>query len=83
MIPASHSSRCFVLILAGLLFLGPLASPILAAEPSTCPASATMPAVLVGGMMDGIVGNRQSMIRFAFVGFGIGILILVTATRKH
>jgi len=33
--------------------------------------------------MDGVLGNRTRMVQFAFAGFGIGILILVTATRKH
>jgi hypothetical protein len=80
---ASRFSRCRVVILAGLLALGLSASPLLAAEPTACTAGATVPAALVGGMMDGVVGNRQRMTQFAFVGFGIGVLILVTATRKH
>ena len=37
----------------------------------------------MGGFMENVVGNRQRMIQFAFVGFAIGVLILVTATRKH
>ena len=56
------------------------ASP--AARAATVAVSA-LPAVVIGGFTDYVVGNRQRMTQFAFVGFGIGILILVTATRKH
>jgi hypothetical protein len=78
-----QSSRWFVVILTGLLFLGPLAAPAVAAEPSPPHSATALPGALFGGMMDNVLGNRQRMIQFAFVGFGIGVLILVTATRKH
>jgi hypothetical protein len=33
--------------------------------------------------MDSVVGNRSRMIQFAFIGFAIGVAILVTATRRY
>ena len=38
---------------------------------------------LFAGMTDGIIGNRSKMIQTAFIGFAIGVFILMTATRKH
>jgi hypothetical protein len=38
---------------------------------------------LFAGITDGIIGNRSRMIQTAFIGFAIGVFILMTATRKH
>ena len=85
MTPTSHTSRWLVLLLAGLLGLGELASPVVAAESSAAsPAAAlTAPAAVFGGLGDYIIGNRSRMIQCAFIGFVIGVVILMTATRKH
>ena len=41
------------------------------------------PATLFGALPGQILGNRSRMIQMAFIGFAIGIAILVTSTRKH
>jgi hypothetical protein len=82
MTTAPRPSRWLVISLLGLLLIGP--PPSAAAGESVPPAAvAARPAALMGSFMQNVVGNRQRMIQFAFVGFGIGVLILVTATRKH
>jgi hypothetical protein len=43
----------------------------------------TAPVTLFGGLFDGVLGNRSRMVQYAFIGFAIGVAILVTATRKH
>jgi len=43
----------------------------------------TAPVILFGGLFDGVLGNRSRMVQYAFIGFAIGVAILVTATRKH
>jgi hypothetical protein len=80
-------SRCLVLLLASWLTLGasPWPAPAMPvdAHPGMVKSGAAMPAALVGGFTDNVLGNRTRMIQFAFVAFAVGVLILVTATRKH
>lgn len=78
---ASKASRHLAIIFTSLLLFGP-ASSAWAGE-SRAAATSFMPAALPASFMQNVVGNRQRMVQFAFVGFGIGVLILVTATRKH
>ena len=78
---SSKASRLLAIFLMGLLLFG-LASSAWAGE-SRAAATPFMPAVLPASFMQNVVGNRQRMVQFAFIGFGIGVLILVTATRKH
>jgi hypothetical protein len=84
---SSHPCRYLLLLLAWLVVLGALTAPVNAADsaplPDTILGSATAPAALFGGFTDNVLGNRQQMVRYAFAAFGIGVLILVTATRKH
>ena len=91
MTPSSHPTRWLALLLALFVSLTE-PSPLLAAEAhhavgSTLDSRAaprgTAPSPIFAGIMDSIVGNRQRMIRFAFIGFAIGVAILMTATRKH
>ena len=84
---SSRPSRWLAFVLACLVSLGAWSTPghagqIVGPPGATCEGRAA-PTVLMGGFMDSVVGNRQRMIQFAFIGFAIGIAILVTATRKH
>jgi hypothetical protein len=92
MILSSHPWRWLVLLAACLFSLGALPGGVEAAEPSLplgtalgggTMAAAAAPAALFGGIMDSVVGDRTRMVRFAFIGFAIGVAILMTATRKH
>ena len=80
----SPMQRFFTLLLAGLILLG-LASSAPAAAVSNPRAGAPLqqPKVLVAGFFDNVVGNRSRMVQFTFIGFAIGVVILMTATRKH
>ena len=84
---SSRTSRCLFLFLAIIVCLGALPAPLHAADPAAPPGpvlgTAAAPAALFGAFTDSVLGNRQRMVQFAFVAFGIGVLILVTATRKH
>jgi hypothetical protein len=88
---SSLSWRWLVLLAACLCSLGALPGGAEAAEtslPGTALgggtiAAAITPAALFGGIMDSVVGDRSRMVRFAFIGFAIGVAILMTATRKH
>jgi hypothetical protein len=82
MTTAYRTSRWLALLLLALLLIG-TATRVTAAESAPPPAVTARPVALMGSFMQNVVGNRQRMIQFAFVGFGIGVLILVTATRKH
>jgi hypothetical protein len=87
----SRASHWLVLFLACLLAVSADSHPARAnsinagipVDLGCSPKCVVVPATVFGGIADSIVNNRQNMIRFAFVGFGIGVLILVTATRKH
>lgn len=84
MIASSRAPRWSILLVFCLLGLSTAASPALAQTPTPAVAMSTRPAAaLVAGWMDGITGNRSKMIQLAFIGFGIGVAILMTATRKH
>ncbi|MCI0380965.1 MAG: hypothetical protein L0215_25555 [Gemmataceae bacterium] len=60
---------------------GQLAPPV--AVHAQCTRSRTSAAVLVGGFWDYVKGNRSRMIQVAFIGFAVGVVILITSTRKH
>jgi hypothetical protein len=60
------------------------------------PAAAAVPAVPVSyqptatasirrpaGFMDYVIGNRARMIQVTTIGFALGLVILMTSTRKH
>lgn len=72
-----------VMILLALLVLGTVLSPLPANEIDYPGSNALPPALLANWFMDTIIGNRTRMVQVTFVAFGIGILILVTSTRKH
>jgi len=88
--------RAFILLLAGFL---PAEAAVLGQCPSSTesrtpvgafatarvepPSRAAAPATLFGALHAQIIGNRSRMIQMAFIGFAIGIAILVTSTRKH
>jgi hypothetical protein len=87
MVSSSHPSRWLVLILACLVSLGTLAAPVQAAQAPAPPIeasarAATLP-VVFAGLLDNVAGDRTRMVRYAFIGFAIGVAILVTATRKY
>lgn len=76
--------RWFVLLLcACLLGLGLAACPASAAESSPGTIVASDSAAIFGGLTDNVFGNRSRMVQFTFIAFGLGVLILVTATRKQ
>lgn len=52
-------------------------------QASTTPGARSHAPALFAGFKEYILGNRSRMVQVAFVAFGIGIAILVTATRKH
>ncbi|MCI0641402.1 MAG: hypothetical protein L0Y72_08725 [Gemmataceae bacterium] len=66
----SHPSQC-----------GQLAPPLAVRAP--CTPSRTTTSVLIGGFWDYVKGNRSRMIQIAFIGFAVGVVILITSTRKH
>ena len=69
---------CLVLIVA---FVLAAFVPAVQAE-ALSPSRAAAP-TLVAGITDYFIGNRSRMVQTTFIAFGLGILILVTATRKH
>jgi hypothetical protein len=72
--------RILLFLLLGFVLLGP-AAPASAAAPAPQAASAarTVPASL----FDYIRGNRARMVQVTTLGLGLGLLILMTATRKN
>ena len=86
-----HPSRWACLLVVGLLSFGAWPTPATAAgfpdgsrvADQRAQASSAVPVALVAGIFDGVVGNRSRMIQFAFIGFAIGVGILMTSTRKH
>jgi hypothetical protein len=88
MTPQSHPRRWLLLLLVGLLALGALTSPVLAAEsspsgPAASMAASAAPTVIFAGLFDYVTGSRTRMVQFTFIGFAIGVVILMTSTRKH
>ncbi|HWY88480.1 MAG TPA: hypothetical protein VNX28_17340 [Gemmataceae bacterium] len=87
MIRSSRTSRYLLLFLTIIVCLGALPTPVHAADPAAPPGAVSgapvAPAALFGAFTGSVLGNRQRMVQYAFVAFGIGVLILVTATRKH
>jgi hypothetical protein len=83
---SSHRSRWLVILLACLVILVTLPAPAQSARASVpvvdCRAAGT-PVAVFGGLLDSVGGDRTRMVRYAFIGFAIGVAILVTATRKH
>jgi len=69
-----------MVVLMGVLFLG-AASPA-QAQAGALPAASGSPS-LFAGLGDYVIGNRTRMIQVTCIGFGLAVLILVTASRKH
>ena len=88
MVKASSTYRRQRLALAALLlaaWLGLCLVPTraAAAPSSTVPSPAYVATPLFGNLYNYVFGNRSRVVQAAFIGFAIGIAILVTATRKH
>ena len=75
---APLSWRLALLLLLGFAVLGPNA-PCAEAGQRVC-AVAHAPSA---NLFDYIRGNRSRMVQVATIGLGIGLVILMTATRKH
>lgn len=72
----SFPTLLLLVALAVLLSAGP-------ALAGTSPPEASSAGPLFGGLTDYVMGNRSRMIQIATIAFGIGLVILMTATRKH
>ena len=79
MMSSSLAVRLVLALVVALLCLGPVPS----ANAAEATFVASSPPALFAGITDYVIGNRSRMVQAAFVAFGVGILILVTATRKH
>lgn len=70
----------FVLVLLTALLLGAADAP--AASPAAgfaLPAAGAVP----GSLTDYVMGNRSRMIQITTIAFALGLVILMTSTRKH
>lgn len=76
----SSALRGLCLVLLATLVLTAFIAPCQAEPPVTSTRACTP---LFAGLTDYIIGNRSRMVQTTFIAFGLGILILVTATRKH
>jgi len=71
---------CFALVLTD-------PGEVVAWEPSCAPAATVTPAapsarIQANKLFDYIRGNRSRMVQITTIAFGIGLVILMTATRK-
>jgi hypothetical protein len=95
MLTYSHAPRVLPLVLLAAWALCALPAPAGASDPASTPEQSVpvssavqspspgfMPAP-VAGLKDYIIGNRSRMIQVVTIGFALGIVILVTATRKY
>lgn len=60
-----------------------LASSAAQAEPSARSTTIATPILRHAGLMDYVLGSRARLIQVATIAFGIGLVILLTSTRKH
>ncbi len=82
----AHRRAWLVLFFAGLVGMvtQPTAASAVSPEiPQAAKTHRAVPTVLCGGITDNIIGNRPRMIQVTFIGFAIGVFILMTSTRKH
>lgn len=79
---ASFPLSFVLLLLLGFAALGPTAPRAEAGQP-VCAARTPPVGALPADLFDYIRGNRSRMIQVATIGFGIGLVILLTSVRKH
>jgi len=77
----SGGVRGLCVVLAIALLLAVCTPQAQAASPVPSPTASST--TLFAGLGDYVMGNRSRIIQVAFGAFALGILILVTATRKH
>jgi len=59
------------------------AAPAGSTPPVVAVPAAAAPAPVFASFFDYVTGNRSRVIQFAFIGFAVGVVILMTSTRKH
>lgn len=77
------SRRLALSLLLAVGLLGPAAPTVHAAPPTPHVTEVQTTSLQANRLVDYIRGNRSRMVQVATIGLGIGLLILMTATRKH